>query len=56
MDGFGLWQFENQPDIACAALADRLNDVANAAGELSDLLGMRYFTHIDAVSHQTLAR
>ncbi|MBI1904692.1 MAG: circularly permuted type 2 ATP-grasp protein [Rhodocyclales bacterium] len=56
MDGFGLWQFETQPDHACTTLAAHLDDVATAAGELSDVLGMRYFTHVDAVSHQTLAR
>src|SRR5690606_29680468 len=56
MDSFGLWQFETQPDEACASLAAHLDDVATAAGALSDVLGMRYFTHVDAVSHQTLAR
>ena len=43
------------PDAACAALADCLEAVANAAAELSDRLAMRYFTHIGDVGRQTLA-
>ena len=39
----------------CADLADRLAALDAAAAELSDWLGMRYFTHVSDVSRQTMA-
>jgi uncharacterized alpha-E superfamily protein len=39
----------------CADLADRLSALDAAAAELSDWLGMRYFTHVSDVSRQTMA-
>lgn len=39
----------------CDALAARLDDLDAAAGELSNWLGMRYFTHVDGMSRQTMA-
>lgn len=40
---------------ACEALAEALEGIAIAAGQLSDRLGMRFFTHVGDVSRQTLA-
>ena len=39
----------------CAALADVLDEVSQAAATLSDRLAMRYFTHVGDVGRQTLA-
>ncbi len=39
----------------CADLAALLEDLDSAAGELSDWLAMRYFTHVSDVSRQTMA-
>jgi len=39
----------------CAELADLLDEIAQAAANLSDRLAMRYFTHIGDVGRQTLA-
>ncbi|WP_153111703.1 circularly permuted type 2 ATP-grasp protein [Propionivibrio limicola] len=39
----------------CLKLADLLDEIANAAANLSDRLAMRYFTHIGDVGRQTLA-
>ena len=36
-------------------LADLLQAVSGAAGELSDRLALRHFAHVDAVSQQTLS-
>jgi uncharacterized circularly permuted ATP-grasp superfamily protein/uncharacterized alpha-E superfamily protein len=52
---FDLGLFQRDPQDACTLLADRLARLAAAGHELSDLLGMRFFTHVDAVTHQTLA-
>lgn len=40
---------------ACDELASRLEDLNIAAIQLSDFLGMRYFTHVGDVSRQTIA-
>ena len=40
---------------ACIELADRLDELNAAAVQLSDALGMRYFTHVGDVSRQTMA-
>ncbi|WP_303785980.1 circularly permuted type 2 ATP-grasp protein [Azovibrio restrictus] len=53
--GFDLALFQLEPQQACLRLTDHLARLAAAAHELSDLLGMRFFTHVDAVTHQTLA-
>src|SRR5574343_1889864 len=39
----------------CEELAARLRELDQAAGQLSDWLGMRYFTHVGDVSRQTMA-
>ena len=39
----------------CADLAALLEEIDTASGELSDLLAMRYFTHVSDVSRQTMA-
>lgn len=52
---FDLGLFQLAPQDACAQLAEQLARLAAAGHELSDLLGMRFFTHVDAVTHQTLA-
>ena len=39
----------------CADLAERLSGVVRAVHDLSDKLGMRFFTHVGDVSRQTLA-
>ncbi len=52
---FDLADLEATPDEACAALAEHLVRLEGAAYALSDLLGMRFFTHVDVVSHQILA-
>ena len=36
-------------------LADLLQAISGAAGELSDRLALRHFAHVDAVSQQTLS-
>ncbi|HRH14338.1 MAG TPA: circularly permuted type 2 ATP-grasp protein [Azonexus sp.] len=41
--------------LPCADLATLLEDLNAAAGELSDWLAMRYFTHVSDVSRQTMA-
>ena len=40
---------------ACARLVTLLRDLDAAAAQLSDWLGMRYFTHVGDVSRQTMA-
>lgn len=52
---FELEAFVADPDAACAALARQLQAVEMSAYALSDGLGLRFFTHVDAVTHQTLA-
>jgi uncharacterized circularly permuted ATP-grasp superfamily protein/uncharacterized alpha-E superfamily protein len=58
---FDLGRFEQLDFANCSAcgpcfeLADRLDDVSQAAAALSDRLAMRYFTHVGDVTHQTLA-
>ncbi|RIX46781.1 MAG: molybdopterin oxidoreductase [Rhodocyclales bacterium GT-UBC] len=42
-------------DDACQELATVLRDLDGAAIQLSDWLGMRYFTHVGDVSRQTMA-
>ena len=39
----------------CRELAGLLHQLDAAAGQLSDWLGMRYFTHVGDVSRQTMA-
>ena len=39
----------------CDELSDLLLDLDTVAGQLSDWLGMRYFTHVGDVSRQTMA-
>jgi uncharacterized alpha-E superfamily protein len=39
----------------CIELAGVLRDLDSAASQLSDWLGMRYFTHVGDVSRQTMA-
>jgi uncharacterized alpha-E superfamily protein len=46
---------ENRVCSASLELAGLLEDLDVAAGEMSDLLGMRYFTHVSDVSRQTMA-
>ena len=53
--GFDLALFQLEPQEACLRLTGHLARLAAAGHELSDLLGMRFFTHVDAVTHQTLA-
>lgn len=49
-------QFDDCDDCGiCAELANRLDDLNVAAIQLSDYLGMRYFTHVGDVSRQTMA-
>lgn len=61
LQAFDLACFENlhpsEPriDEPCAALADVLDEVSQAAATLSDRLAMRYFTHVGDVGRQTLA-
>ncbi len=58
---FDLAQFEHlqlgqsRSDAPCAALAGLLRELDAAAGQLSNWLGMRYFTHVGDVSRQTMA-
>jgi uncharacterized circularly permuted ATP-grasp superfamily protein/uncharacterized alpha-E superfamily protein len=44
-----------RPDSPCAELAGLLWELDAAAVQLSDWLGMRYFTHVGDVSRQTMA-
>jgi uncharacterized circularly permuted ATP-grasp superfamily protein/uncharacterized alpha-E superfamily protein len=46
---------ENRVCSASLELAELLEDLDAAAGEMSDLLAMRYFTHVSDVSRQTMA-
>ena len=61
LQSFDLARFENlhfsdcRSCEPCAALADVLEEVSQAAATLSDRLAMRYFTHIGDVGRQTLA-
>jgi uncharacterized circularly permuted ATP-grasp superfamily protein/uncharacterized alpha-E superfamily protein len=49
-------QFSNCRECApCEALAVLLRELDQAAVQLSDWLGMRYFTHVGDVSRQTMA-
>ncbi len=48
---FGLLRADN----ACQELAALLRELDGAAIQLSDWLGMRYFTHVGDVSRQTMA-
>ena len=42
-------------NAACARLVKLLRDIDAAAAQLSDWLGMRYFTHVGDVGRQTMA-
>ena len=61
LQAFNLEKLEHLPfdhrhgESACADLAQRLLDLDAAAVQLSDWLGMRYFTHVGDVSRQTMA-
>lgn len=55
MRGFELVAFVSDPDAACSALAALLWRVESSAYAFSDSLGLRFFTHVDAVTRQTLA-
>ncbi|MGB8302134.1 MAG: alpha-E domain-containing protein, partial [Azonexus sp.] len=49
-------QFSQCRDCSpCEDLATLLDELDAAAGELSDWLAMRYFTHVSDVSRQTMA-
>lgn len=49
-------QFDSARDYShCEALADLLHGLDSAAAQLSEALGMRYFTHVGDVSRQTMA-
>ncbi len=58
---FDLEKLEHLPfsrryaSAPCVELAGLLRDLDTAAGQLSDWLGMRYFTHVGDVSRQTMA-
>ncbi len=52
---FDLSQFEGNPRQAATQLADALRTLESAAHELSDKIAMRFFTHVDSVSHLMLA-
>ena len=58
---FDLGKLEHLPysrgfaSAPCSELAGLLRDLQTAAGQLSDWLGMRYFTHVGDVSRQTMA-
>lgn len=58
---FDLGKLEHLPysrgfaSAPCSELASLLRDLQTAAGQLSDWLGMRYFTHVGDVSRQTMA-
>ena len=45
----------SRADAPCAALAGLLRELDTAAIQLSNWLGMRYFTHVEDVSRQTMA-
>lgn len=53
--GFDLGLFEQAPQQAAVQLGACLSRLAAASHALSDRLAMRYFTHVDVVTHQTLA-
>ena len=55
---FPLARLEQPPPArheACLELAARLAELEDAANQLSDWLGHRYFTHVGDVSRQTMA-
>lgn len=58
---FDLGRLEHQPfnrshrSVACVELAGLLHELDAAAGQLSDWLAMRYFTHVGDVSRQIMA-
>lgn len=58
---FNLEHLEHMPFSACRAgspceeLASLLEGLDSAAGELSNWLGMRYFTHVGDIGRQTMA-
>ena len=54
--GVDLQMLKYSPAAGCLEFAKQLALLEHAALELSDRIGMRFFTHVDAVSHQTLAR
>ena len=61
LKAFDLVKLEHLPfgrryaSAPCIELAELLRDLDQAAGQLSDWLGMRYFTHVGDVSRQTMA-
>ena len=61
LGAFDLGRLENiqfdsaRDDAPCEDLADRLLGLNAAAVQLSEWLGMRYFTHVGDVSRQTMA-
>jgi uncharacterized alpha-E superfamily protein len=61
LHAFDLAKLEQLPfsrryaSAPCIELAELLRDLDQAAGQLSDWLGMRYFTHVGDVSRQTMA-
>ncbi|MCB1963492.1 MAG: circularly permuted type 2 ATP-grasp protein [Rhodocyclaceae bacterium] len=48
--------FQHTPATACAEFAKQLKTLEFAGFDLSNRIGMRFFSHVGAVSHQTLAR
>jgi len=56
LESFEDMQFSaERPCPPCAELAALLRELDGAAGQLSDWLGMRYFTHVEDYSRQTMA-
>lgn len=51
-----LQMLRYRPAAGCVEFAKQLGLLQQAATDLSNRLGMRFFTHIDAVSHQTFGR
>ncbi|QID18089.1 circularly permuted type 2 ATP-grasp protein [Nitrogeniibacter mangrovi] len=52
---FDLHRFEQRPRQAATQLAESLSALLAEAHALSDKIAMRFFTHVDSVSHLTLA-
>jgi uncharacterized circularly permuted ATP-grasp superfamily protein/uncharacterized alpha-E superfamily protein len=51
----GIGRCECDPCRTCGELANLLASLVGAAHELSDQMGMRYFTHVSDIGRQTLA-
>ena len=52
---FDLQLFETKPRQAATLMAEVLRTLESVAHDLSDKLAMRFFTHVESVSHLTLA-